>query len=114
MDARRDWGYAPEYVEAMWMMLQTNKPDDYVVGTGTSHSIREFLEEAFLVAGLGDWRPFVEIDQRYFRPTEVENLIADATKIKNELGWEPKTSFHDLVKIMVEYDIKKLAEKNNK
>ncbi len=113
LDARRDWGYAPEYVEAMWMMLQAEKPSDYVVGTGTSHSIRDFLKEAFIVAGLGDWESFVEIDQRYFRPTEVEDLIADITKIKNDLGWEPKTSFRDLVKIMVEHDIKKLMRENN-
>lgn len=113
LEARRDWGYAPEYVEAMWLMLQAEKPSDYVVGTGTSHSIKDFLKEAFIVAGLGDWESFVEVDQRYFRPTEVENLIADITKIKNELGWEPKTNFYDLVRIMVEYDIEKLMGKNN-
>jgi GDPmannose 4,6-dehydratase len=105
LDARRDWGYAPEYVEAMWMMLQAEKPDDYVVGTGESHSIKEFLAAAFVSADLGDWQKYVEIDQRYFRPTEVEDLIADITKIKKELGWSPKTKFEDLVKIMVDADI---------
>ncbi len=106
LDAKRDWGYAPEYVEAMWIMLQAEKPDDYVVGTGESHSIKDFLEIAFKKADLGDWKQYVEIDKQYFRPTEVENLIADATKIKNQLGWEPKTKFEDLVGIMVEADIK--------
>jgi len=105
LDARRDWGYAPEYVEAMWMMLQAEKPDDYVVGTGESHSIKEFLAAAFVSADLGDWQKYVEIDQRYFRPAEVEDLIADITKIKRELGWSPKTKFENLVKIMVNADI---------
>ena len=105
LDARRDWGYAPEYVEAMWMMLQAEKPEDYVVGTGESHSIREFLTEAFTSAEMDDWRKYVEIDPRYFRPTEVENLIADITKIKTQLGWTPKTQFEDLVRIMVKEDI---------
>ena len=105
LDARRDWGYAPEYVEAMWMMLQAEKPGDYVVGTGESHSIREFLAEAFNVVGLNDWEEYVAIDKRYFRPSEVEDLIADISKIKKDLGWEPKVKFADLVKIMVDADI---------
>ena len=107
LDARRDWGYAPEYCEAMYLMMQQNEPDDYVIGTGTSHSVREFVEVAFLYAGLGDWKQYVEIDPRYYRPTEVENLIADPRKAKVKLGWEAKTNFNDLVKIMVEADIKK-------
>jgi GDPmannose 4,6-dehydratase len=111
LDARRDWGYAPEYVEAMWMMLQSEKPEDYVVGTGESHSIREFLTEAFVFAGMNDWQKYIEIDPRYFRPTEVEDLIADITKIKKELGWSPKTKFEDLVKIMVDADIADLKTK---
>ena len=107
LDARRDWGYAPEYCEAMYLMMQQNEPDDYVIGTGTSHSVREFVEVAFLYAGLGDWKQYVEIDPRYYRPTEVENLNADPRKAKVKLGWEAKTNFNDLVKIMVEADIKK-------
>jgi GDPmannose 4,6-dehydratase len=113
LEARRDWGYAPEYVEAMWMMLQADKPDDYVVGTGESHSIKEFLTEVFIAADLGDWQQYIEIDQRYFRPTEVEDLIADITKIKTQLGWVPKTQLKDLVKIMVDADIADLKAKNN-
>ncbi len=112
LEAKRDWGYAPEYVEAMWLMLQSDKPDDYVVGTGESHSIKDFLEVAFKEAGLGDWKKYIEIDKQYFRPTEVENLIADATKIKNQLEWEPKTKFEDLVKIMVNSDIDELKKKS--
>ena len=105
LDAKRDWGYAPEYVEAMWLMLQQPEADDYVVGTGESHSVKEFVELAFEHAGLGDWRKFVEIDPRYFRPTEVDNLIADTKKTKEKLGWEAKTKFQDIVKIMVDHDL---------
>ena len=104
LEARRDWGYAPDYVEAMWMMLQQNEPDDYVIGTGETHSVKEFLEEVFKYAGL-DWKEYVEIDPRYFRPTEVERLLADASKAKEVLGWEPRISFKELVKIMVDSDI---------
>lgn len=103
LEARRDWGYAKEYVEAMWLMLQQDKPDDYVVATGETHSVREFLESAFECAGL-DWSRHVEIDTRYYRPAEVDLLIGDATKAKRQLGWEPRTRFHDLVRIMVEAD----------
>lgn len=106
LEAKRDWGYAPEYCEAMWMMLQQEKPDDYVIGTGESHSVREFVEEAFRVAGLGDSKQYVEFDARYLRPTEVDNLIADSRKAKEKLGWEAKTTFKDLVRIMVEADCK--------
>ncbi len=109
LDARRDWGYAPEYVEAMWLMLQHKEPDDFVIATGETHSVKEFLEEAFQYAGLGDWQKYVEIDSRYFRPTEVEVLIGDASKAKEKLGWEAKTKFRDLVKIMVDSDLKNLG-----
>jgi len=104
LDARRDWGYAPEYVEAMYLMLQQEEPDDYVIGTGESHSVREFLEEAFSYVGL-DWHDYVEIDPRYFRPLEVENLVADARKARARLGWEPKVRFRELVRIMVDADM---------
>jgi GDPmannose 4,6-dehydratase len=110
LDARRDWGYAKEYVEAMWLMLQQPEPDDYVIGTGESHSVEEFLEASFRHAGLGDWKPYVEIDPRYFRPAEVDNLIADNRKAKEKLKWEPKTKFDDLVKIMVEAEMKELEK----
>lgn len=108
LDARRDWGYAPEYCEAMYLMLQQDKPDDYVIATGETHSVREFLQEAFEYSGLGDWQKYVKIDPRYFRPAEVEVLIGDATKAKEKLGWEPKTKFKDLVKIMVDADMKNI------
>lgn len=104
LEAKRDWGYAPEYVEAMWQMLQEDRPEDYVIGTGRNHSVKEFLEEAFSYADL-DWRGFVEIDQRYFRPTEVESLLANPTKARKRLGWESKVFFKDLVKIMVDADM---------
>ncbi|MBI2914240.1 MAG: GDP-mannose 4,6-dehydratase [Chloroflexi bacterium] len=104
LKARRDWGYAPEYVEAMWQMMQQDEPDEYVIGTGESHSAQEFLEQAFAYAGL-DWREHVRIDPRYFRPTEVAALQADATKARQRLGWEPKVTFRELVRIMVDADL---------
>jgi len=104
LEAKRDWGYAPEYVEAMWRMLQQDLPDDYVLGTGESHSVKEFLEEAFHYAGL-DWKEYVKIDPKYMRPTEVDNLKADCSKAKTKLGWEPRVSFKDLVRIMVDTDM---------
>jgi len=104
LDAKRDWGYAKEYVEAMWLMLQQDQPDDYVIATGEAHSVLEFLEEAFTCSGL-DWREHVEIDQQYYRPAEVELLIGDASKAKRLLNWEPKTKFAGLVKLMVEHDM---------
>ncbi len=104
LEAKRDWGYAPEYVETMWLMLQQGKPDDYVIGTGESHSVREFVEEAFAYVDL-DWKPYVKIDPRYFRPTEVELLLADYTKAKKKLGWSPKVTFKELVRIMVDADL---------
>ena len=104
LDARRDWGYAPEYVEAMWLMLQAPEPDDYVVATGEMHTVREFLEVAFELVGL-DWEKHVEIDPRYFRPTEVDELCGDASKARLAVGWQPRTCFRDLVKIMVRSDL---------
>lgn len=104
LDARRDWGFAPEYVECMWRILQQDEPDDYVIGTGESHSVREFVEEAFGYADM-DWKKYIETDPRYYRPAEVDFLKADITKAKKKLGWEPKIKFHDLIKIMVDYDL---------
>jgi GDPmannose 4,6-dehydratase len=107
LDAHRDWGYAPEYVEAMYMMLQQPSPDDFVIGTGISHTVREFVELAFQAAGINDWKNYIEIDPRYYRPAEVDDLRADPRKAKEKLGWEAKTKFPALVKIMVEHDLKK-------
>jgi GDPmannose 4,6-dehydratase len=107
LDAKRDWGYAKEYVEAMWLMLQQDKADDYVIATGETHSVREFLEESFAHVGL-NWEKYVVQDQRYMRPAEVDLLIGDPTKAEKKLGWKPKTKFKDLVKIMVEADIELL------
>ncbi len=104
LEAKRDWGYAPEYVQAMWLMLQAEKPDDYVVATGETHSVREFLELAFSHAGL-DWKDYLETDPRYFRPAEVDLLIGDSSKARRQLGWGPRTRFADLVKLMVDADI---------
>lgn len=107
LDAKRDWGYAKEYVEAMWLMLQQDQPDDYVIATGETHTVREFLEVAFAHAGLS-WEKHVEIDPRYFRPAEVELLIGDASKAKRQLGWEPKVKFHELTQLMVDADLERL------
>ena len=104
LDAKRDWGYAREYVEAMWLMLQQDQPDDYVVATGESHSVREFLDEAFGYLGF-DWHDHVEIDPRYLRPTEVDVLQGDASKAKQKLGWEAKVKFKELVRLMVDADL---------
>ncbi len=104
LEAKRDWGYAPDYVEAMWMMLQQDKPCDYVIGTGETHSVEEFLMEAFNYVKL-DYKKYVEIDSRYFRPTEVELLLADASRARRELGWSPRINFKELVKIMVDSDM---------
>ncbi|HPG59676.1 MAG TPA: GDP-mannose 4,6-dehydratase [Candidatus Wallbacteria bacterium] len=104
LDSKRDWGFAGDYVEAMWLMLQQDKPDDYVIATGETYSVRQFLEEAFGCAGM-DWQKYVQIDKRYFRPTEVDLLIGDASKAKKVLGWEPKVKFKELVKMMVDSDI---------
>jgi len=126
LDAKRDWGYAPDYVEAMWLMLQANKPDDYVIATGETHTVREFCEKAFAEAGVKlGWKGrgieekgydvknnkvIVEVDPEYFRPAEVEHLLGDPTKAKNKLGWEPKVHFSELVKIMVNSDIKEIRD----
>ncbi len=105
LDARRDWGYAPEYVEAMYLMLQQSEPEDYVIGTGISHSVGDFVRTAFEAAGIPNWNDYIEIDPRYYRPTEVENLVADARKAKEKLGWEPKTKFDELVRKMLKHDL---------
>jgi GDPmannose 4,6-dehydratase len=104
LDAKRDWGYAKEYVEAMWLMLQQEQPDDYVIATGETHSVREFLEAAFGHVGL-DWQKFVVHDPRYLRPAEVDLLVGDASKARRQLGWQPKTTFNELVRLMVEADM---------
>ena len=109
LEAKRDWGYAPEYVEAMWRMLQQEKPDDYVVATGETHTVQEFLDVAFARAGL-DPKKHVAFDKRYLRPAEVDLLIGDASKAKKQLGWEPKVKFKQLAEIMVDADIQLLAE----
>ena len=109
LDAKRDWGYAPEYVEAMWLMLQQEESDDYVVATGETHTIREFLDEAFGHVDL-DWKEFVKHDARYERPAEVELLVGDASKAKRQIGWEPKVRFRELVRIMVEADLAALKK----
>lgn len=105
LDAKRDWGYAKDYVEAMWLMLQQDKAEDYVIATGETHSVREFLDEAFGLVGLLDWKKYVEIDPRYYRPAEVDLLLGNPAKAKEKLGWKPKTTFKELVKIMLEYDL---------
>jgi GDPmannose 4,6-dehydratase len=129
MDAKRDWGYAPEYVEGMWRMLQQEKPDDFLLATGETHTVREFVEEAFKVLGeeivwtgngvdeqgylKSNNKVVVGINPRYYRPTEVELLLGDPTKAKDKLGWKPKTTFKELVKLMVEADYKKIQKRNN-
>lgn len=105
IEAKRDWGYAKDYVEAMWLMLQQKEAEDFVIATGETHSVREFLDEAFGLVNL-DWHKYVEIDKRYYRPAEVDLLLGDPTKAKEKLGWKPKTTFKELVKIMLEYDLK--------
>jgi GDPmannose 4,6-dehydratase len=104
LDARRDWGYAPEYVEAMWRMLQHEEPDDFVIATGEMYSVRELCETAFSLVGR-DWQAHVEIDPRYLRPTEVDELCGDASKATRILGWRPKITFHELVRIMLASDL---------
>jgi GDPmannose 4,6-dehydratase len=112
LDAKRDWGYAGDYVRAMWLMLQQDRADDYVIGTGEAHSVQEFCELAFAHAGL-HWKRHVEIDSRYFRPAEVAYLRADASKARNTLGWEPEVSFHELVRMMVDSDLAELKRTLN-
>jgi GDPmannose 4,6-dehydratase len=109
-DASRDWGYAPEYVEVMWKMLQQKKPGDYVIGTGETHSVTEFIDVAFRYAGL-DPKKHIKVDKRYYRPTEVEYLVADVSKAKRELGFDAKIRFNDLVKIMIDADMRAVGLK---
>lgn len=111
LNSCRDWGYAPEYVQAMWLMLQQQKPSDYVIGTGKSYSVKDFVRLAFKAAGLGDYKKYVEIDPRYYRPTEIETLIADPKKAQKQLGWKPKTTFKELVNIMLQADLEKIGPK---
>jgi GDPmannose 4,6-dehydratase len=105
LEAKRDWGFAGDYVEAMWLMLQQNEPDDYVIATGETYSVKEFLEESFGYAGL-DWKKYVEISEKYFRPAEVDLLIGDSSKARKKLNWQPKVDFKSLVKMMVDADLK--------
>jgi GDPmannose 4,6-dehydratase len=111
IETKRDWGYAGDYVEAMWMMLQQTEPDDYVVATGETHSPREFIELAFARAGVDDWRRYVKTDQRHFRPSEVDHLVGDASKAQDKLGWAPRVKFQQLVEMMVAHDLKVEGEK---
>jgi GDPmannose 4,6-dehydratase len=110
LDAYRDWGYAADYMEALWLITQRDEPDDFVIATGETHTVREFLDLAFDYAGLGDWREYVEIDPRYFRPTEVDSLLGDASKLREALGWEPRVRFEELVRIMVDADVSELDD----
>ena len=109
LDSKRDWGYSPDYVESMWMMLQQNEPDDYVIATGVDHTIREFLDTAFQHIGIVQWDKYVKQDPRFMRPAEVAVLCGDATKAKEKLGWIPKTSFEEMVSKMVANDINLLS-----
>ncbi|MDP3990937.1 MAG: GDP-mannose 4,6-dehydratase [Candidatus Nealsonbacteria bacterium] len=109
LEAKRDWGFTPEYIESIWQMLQQSEADDFVIATGEQHSVKEFLTEAFQYAGLGDWQPYVEIDKHYFRPTEVDSLMGDASKSKEKFGWQPKIKFKELVRIMVDADLRALG-----
>lgn len=111
LEAKRDWGFAGDYVEAMWLMLQQNNPDDYVVGTGENHSVKEFVEKAFAVAGIKNWEKYVVIDPQFKRPAEVPNLKAKPDKAKKILGWSPKVGFDELIKMMVKADLKRYASK---
>jgi GDPmannose 4,6-dehydratase len=105
LESKRDWGYAPDYVEGMWLMLQQDEPDDYVLATGESYSIKDFLSIAFEEVGIRDWKPYVKQDPKFYRPAEVDVLRGDCQKAKQLLGWESKTSFEDLVKRMVNNDV---------
>lgn len=112
LEARRDWGYAPDYVEAMWLMLQEKEPKDYVIATGISHSIKDFISEAFFIANIDNWKSYIKIESKYMRPAEVHILCGNATKAFKELGWKPKTTFKELVSKMVINDIKLLENEN--
>jgi GDPmannose 4,6-dehydratase len=113
LDPKRDWGYAKEYVEAMWLMLQQDQPDDYVIATGETHTVQEFVEEAFQHVGL-DWKKYVKFDERYTRPAEVDLLVGDASKAERDLGWKPQTTFRELVKLMVDADVEHVAQGEGK
>jgi len=108
LDAERDWGYAEDYVRAMWLMLQHDTPSDYVIATGKTHSVRECCEIAFDEAGLGDYTPYVQIDPAFVRPAEVDQLIGDASKAERELGWRPETTFEELIRLMTRADLEAL------
>lgn len=109
LEARRDWGFAGDYIEAMWLMLQQDKPEDFVIATGTTHSVQDFVMAAFAHAGIADWQKYVEIDPRFFRPAEVDQLIGDASKARQQLGWKPRVTFEELVRMMVESDLQQVA-----
>jgi GDPmannose 4,6-dehydratase len=111
IDSSRDWGYAGDYVEAMWMMLQQDAPDDYVIATGETHTIHELLERTFALAGIEDWQPYVTQDTRFYRPAEVDLLIGDASKARKQLGWKPRVDFPELVRMMYENDLTTEAAK---
>lgn len=113
MDAKRDWGYAGDYVKAMWLMLQQEKPEDYVIGTGETHSVRDFVETAFNHVGINDWQKHVKVDERHLRPAEVELLMADPAKAKRQIGWQPEVSFKELVAMMVDSDIRLLKNEGS-
>lgn len=110
LDAKRDWGFSGDYVEAIWMMLQQKEPDDYVIATGENHSVAEFVQEAFKVVGINNWRKYVRTSEEFYRPAEVDFLIGDATKAKKKLGWQPKVRFRELVGLMVDADIELLSK----
>jgi GDPmannose 4,6-dehydratase len=105
ISAKRDWGFAGDYVEAMWMILQQKSPDDFVIATGESHSVTDFLEESFKYAGLGNWEDYIEIDKKFIRPSDIDNLVGNSSKAKKELGWEAKMRFKDLIHLMVDHDL---------
>ena len=108
INAKRDWGFAGDYVKAMWMMLQQDNPSDYVIATGESHSVEEFLDESFEYSGLGDWKKYVEISEKYMRPKDIDNLIGDYSKAKKELGWKPEVDYHALIRMMVDSDVRSI------
>ena len=111
LDSRRDWGFAGDYVQAMWLMLQQDRADDYVIATGKSHSVRELVDVAFARAGL-DWQKFVTLDPKFLRPAEVDHLIGDASKARNALGWQPEVDFHGLVTMMVDADVERVSRQS--
>jgi GDPmannose 4,6-dehydratase len=113
LDAKRDWGFAGDYVEAMWRMLQQPEPDDYVIATGVTHSVRDFVAAAFAHVGIHDWQGYVTTDERYLRPAEVDLLIGDASKAERQLGWRPLVTFEQLVAMMVDHDLREVAKEHS-